>query len=119
MTGEERAMQTFLMVTVVLVLLAPVLLFQGLPFIAAAGLLFWHAPAPLDGRARVPLACAIAAVGIAPAFDDFWQPRSAWLRVLDGEPVGPWALLASLVMTWAALYGCASLLAARRGRRHA
>ena len=96
-------MQTFLMCVVILVLLTPLLLFYGLPFIFAAWLFFTRTASRLDPRPRLVVACGVAALGIAPLFDDYWAPKSTYLLLWSGTPVNPWAALASFALTWLVL----------------
>lgn len=111
-------MQTFLMVLLIVVLMSPLLLFQGLPFIAAGLLVHRATVLWLGARTRLVLACGIAALGIAPAFDTFWQPRPVYLRCLDGDLVNPWAALLSFAVTWAVVLLKAAAVARRRATHY-
>jgi hypothetical protein len=95
-----QTLQTFLMGLVIVVLLTPLLLFYGLPFIAAAKALHAATRRRLTESRRLVLASGIAALGIAPAFDDFLMPKSIYLVLLDGEPVAPAAAFLSFTLTW-------------------
>jgi len=93
-------MQTFLMAVLILVLLTPLLLFYGLPFIAAAVLFHRHSARWIGSRPRFVIACGIASLGIAPLFDPYWAPRSIYLLLWAGTPVDPWAAMLSFAITW-------------------
>ncbi|MBV8500340.1 MAG: hypothetical protein JO006_01325 [Paucibacter sp.] len=93
-------MQTFLMVALIVVLMSPLLVFCGLPLIAAAVLFHRLTPLWLGERSRRLIACGIAALGVAPAFDQFWMPKNIYLCWLDGDSVEPWFALASFFVTW-------------------
>ena len=108
-------MQEFLIHLVILVLMSAVLLFWAIPFIAAAVLFFRRTAALLGLQARLGIACAIAALGIAPHFDAYRQPLPIWLRWSNGDEVSLGYALVSVVVTWAVLYGQVRLL--RRHRR--
>ena len=112
-------MQTFLMVIVILVLMTPLLLFYGLPFIVAAKLFHSLTPLWLTERTRLGAACGIAALGIAPSFDAFWMPKSIYLELLAGNPVDPLAALLSLGLTWLVVTLQVHLFAHRRSRQYA
>ena len=101
-------MQTFLMVVVILVLLAPLLLFYGLPFIIAAWLFHRHTTLWLSERMRF-----IAAV------DDFWMPRAIYLCWWNCDPVKPSAAVLSFALTWAVVLLTAHTLTRRRSRQYA
>jgi len=97
-------MQEFLIHLVVIVLMAGVLLFWAIPFVAVALLFHRYSAAWLAERTRLVAACGIAALGIAPSFDIYRQPHPIWLRWWDGEAVGAGVALLSLVVTWAVIY---------------
>lgn len=108
-------MQEFLIHLVIVVLMAGVLLFWAVPFIAAAVLFFRKSAAWLGENTRLVIACGIAAAGIAPHFDAYRQPHPIWLRGWDGDEVSAGYALVSLLVTWAVVYGQMRLL--RRHRR--
>lgn len=108
-------MQEFLIHLVIVVLMAGVLLFWAIPFIAAAIVFFRKSAAWLGEPARLLIACAIAAAGIAPHFDLYRQPHPIWLRWWHGDEVSAGYALASFAITWAVVYGQMRLL--RRHRR--
>lgn len=108
-------MQEFLIHLVIVVLMAGVLMFWAIPFIAVAIVVFRETAARLGEPTRLLLACAIAAAGIAPHFDLYRQPHPIWLRWWSGEEVSVGYALASFAVTWAVVYGQVRLL--RRHRR--
>jgi hypothetical protein len=112
-------MQTFLMVVVILVLLTPLLLFYGLPFIIAAKLFHRHTALWLSERTRFIAACGIASLGIAPAFDDFWMPKSIYLYFWNGDPVNPGAAVLSFALTCAVVTLKARTLARKHSQQYA
>lgn len=106
-------MQEFLIHLVIVVLMAGVLLFWAIPFIAAAIVFFRKSAAWLGEPTRLALACGIAAAGIAPHFDIYRQPHPIWLRWWQGDEVSAGYALASFAVTWAVVYAQMRLL-----RRH-
>jgi hypothetical protein len=108
-------MQEFLIHLVIVVLMAGVLLFWAIPFIAAAVLFFRRSASWLGENARLVIACGIAAAGIAPHFDAYRQPHPIWLRWWGGDEVSAGYALVSVLVTWAVVYGQMRLL--RRHRR--
>jgi hypothetical protein len=108
-------MQEFLIHLIIVVLMSGVLLFWAIPFIALAVVLFRKSALWFGENTRLALACGIAAAGIAPHFDAYRQPLPIWLRRWNGDEVSIGYALASLVITWAVVYGQMRLL--RRHRR--
>ena len=97
-------LQTFLMYVVITVLMAPLLLFYGLPFVVPARLLLRANPLRLPDRANTALACGIAALGVAPAYDAYRAPKSIYLWIVAGDTVGVGAALLSFAATWLIIY---------------
>ena len=93
-------MQTFLMYVVIVVLLTPLLLFHGIPFIVAAWLFYKRSAPSLSERTRFVLACGIASLGIAPAFDEHLMPKAIWLVLVGGGSVWPLTAILSFAITW-------------------
>jgi len=112
-------MQTILMVLVIVVLMAPLLLVYAIPFIVPAIVFHSYTALWLGERTRLVLASGIASLGIAPAFDQFWAPKSMYLRLLEGDPVDPMAALASFAVTWVIVALAAAQFARLRSRRYA
>jgi hypothetical protein len=112
-------MQTFLMYVVVIVLMTPLLLFYGLPFIAVARLVHTCSALWLRERTRFVLACGIASLGIAPAFDDFLMPKSIYLVWLSGGSVPLFAALVSFAITWVVVMLQLHTLTRHHGRQYA
>lgn len=106
-------MQEFLIHLVITVLMAGVLLFWAIPFIALAVVVFRKTALVFGEKTRLLFACGIAAAGIAPHFDAYRQPHPIWLRWWNGDEVSAAYALASFVITFAVVYGQVRLL-----RRH-
>jgi hypothetical protein len=101
--------QNFLVYAVITILMAPLLLVYGLPFIAAATLfhrLTRHRLA--DGRSFIA-ACGIAAAGIAPAYDMYRAPLPIYVWLMDGRSPGLLAMVVSFGVTWALIAGTLTL----------
>lgn len=94
-------LQTFLLYAVITILMTPLLLFYAIPFIAAARLLHGWSVLWLAERPRFVLACGVAALGIAPAYDDYRHPTPVWWLWAQGEPVAAGAAALSFLITWA------------------
>lgn len=109
-------MQEFLIHLVIVVLMAGVLLFWAIPFVAVAVLFFRRSAPWLGEGARLAVACGIAAAGIAPHFDLYRQPHPIWLRWWSGDEVSAGYALLSFLVTFAVVYGQMRLL---RRHRHA
>jgi len=107
-------MQTAILYIVVTLLMSGVLVGFGLPFLAAAWAVFRLARGALADGTRLALAAAIAAIGIAPAYDAYRGPLPIWIRLLRGEPVTPIPALVALVVTWLALMALGRLVMRRR-----
>ena len=97
-------MQEFLIHLVILVVMAGVLLFFAIPFLAAAWLIQRRSAAWLGDGPRLALASAVAAFGIAPSFDAYRQPQPIWLRWCEGDAVGTGVALLSFALTWAVVF---------------
>ena len=93
-------LQTFVIHALIVILLTPLLLFYGLPFIVAARLFHRHTTLWLSERMRFTLACGIASLGIAPSFDEYRGPMAIWLHWWSGEEVGAVTVLVSFALTW-------------------
>lgn len=109
-------MQEFLIHLVIVVLMAAVLLFWAIPFIAVAFVFHRRSARWLGEKTRLAVACGIAALGIAPHFDLYRQPLPIWRRWWDGDGVSVVYALVSFAVTWAVVYGQVRLMA-RRHRR--
>jgi hypothetical protein len=112
-------MQTFLMYVVITVLLSPLLVFYGLPFVIAAWLFHRWTPLWLGARSRFMGACAIAALGIAPAYDDFLMPKAIYLRLMDGDDVALGACALAFALTWLIVMAQVRLIRHRHSRQYA
>lgn len=102
--------QQFMIYLVVTILMTPLLLFYGTPFLIVARLLYRRAGGVLGDGKRLMLACAIAALGIAPAYDVYRAPRPIYTWWIQGDPVGPGFTVASLFVTWCVLWSTMQLL---------
>ncbi|AOJ07253.1 hypothetical protein WS62_06280 [Burkholderia sp. ABCPW 14] len=107
-------MQTFLMYLLITVLMAPLLLVYGLPFIVGARLFSRLARAHLGARVRYAVACGIAALGIAPSYDAYRAPLPIYAHRLEGADVSTGFMLASFAVTWIVVMIAARLCTRRR-----
>ncbi len=108
-------MQTAIMYIVITALMAPVLLGFAVPFLAAAFIAYRAARTSLSYDKRVALASAIAALGIAPSYDDYGGPLPIFVRLVRGETVAPAAAIVSVAATLAVVL----VLARRMSRQRA
>ena len=99
----SAAVQTFLMFATITVIMAPLLLAYGLPFIGAALLFHRSAPGTLAPGARLAIAAAIAALGIAPAYDAYHSPSPIYVWIAKGHAIPGVASFASFIVTWLAV----------------
>ena len=107
-------MQTFIMYVVITILMSAVLIGFGAPFIAMAMLVYRTTATLLSSAARLALASAIAALGVAPSYDPYGGPLPIYLRLLRGEPVTLAAAALALVVTWIVFMILARLFTRRR-----
>ncbi|AIP65077.1 hypothetical protein [Burkholderia thailandensis] len=108
-------MQTFLLYLLITVLMAPLLIVYGLPFIIAARGFARIARARIGDRPRHAIACAIAAAGIAPSYDAYRAPLPIYARrLIDGVSVDTGFMLASFGVTWIVVMLVARLCVRRR-----
>lgn len=109
-------LQTFLIHAVIVVLMLPVMLVLAWPFLIAAVIANRYGKRWLaDDRQRLLAACAIAALGIAPAFNAYRFPRPIYLTLWDGDSVGWGAVIVSFLLTWLLVWLQVRMLAHRRG----
>lgn len=92
--------QSFLLYALITVLMAPLLVVYGLPFIVVAHLFNHFAQLHLSERPRFIIACGIAALGIAPSYDVYRAPLPIYTRLVDGAEVSVPFMLASFFVTW-------------------
>ncbi len=109
-------MQTAIMYAVITLLMSGLLVGFGLPFLALAWLAWRWTAGRLGDAARLALASAIAALGIAPAYDPYGGPLPIAVRLMRGEPVTVLGALVSLSATFIVLVALARLLVRRRPR---
>jgi hypothetical protein len=107
-------MQSFIMYVVITILMACVLIGFGAPFIAIAVLAYRATATRLSAAARLALASAIAALGVAPYYDAYGGPLPIYARLLRGEPVTLPAAVLALVVTWIVFMILARLFTQRR-----
>ncbi len=107
-------MQTAIMYVVITLLMSGVLVGFGLPFLALAWFAWRWTVGRLGETARLAVASAIAAIGIAPAYDAYKGPLPIWVRLLRGEPVTLVSALIAIVVTWLVLMALARLVVRRR-----
>jgi hypothetical protein len=93
-------LQSLSMYAAITVLMAPLLVVYGLPFIAGARGFSYFAQLWLGERSRFVIASAIAALGIAPSYDVYKSPVPIYARLLDGAEVSGPFMLASFFVTW-------------------
>lgn len=94
------ALHTFFIYAVITILMTPLLVVYGIPFILAAKLFDHFAQLWFKDSTRFVLSCGIAALGIAPAYDSYRAPLPMYTWLLDGKGLGAAYMLASFVVTW-------------------
>lgn len=104
-------LQAFTIYFVITVLMHGLLLFYGIPFIIAARFFHRWTVLWLNDRTRFALACGIAAVGIAPAYDFHRMPTPIYTWWLQGQSVSGLYLLTSVALTWLIVWFKAGKLA--------
>lgn len=110
--------QNFLVYAVITILMAPLLLVYGLPFIAAATLFHRLTRHRLADSRRFIAACGIAAAGIAPAYDLYRAPLPIYVWLIDGRSPGLLAMGVSFAVTWVLIALQLRQLAHLRARWH-
>jgi MFS family permease len=93
-------LQTFFIYAVITILMTPLLLVYGIPFVVAARLFNHFTRRRLKDSTRFVAACGIAALGIAPAYDSYRAPLPIYTWLLEGRSVGAGFMLASFLVTW-------------------
>lgn len=93
-------LQNFLVYAVITILMTPLLLVYGIPFILAGRVLHRMTRHGLDDSHRMLLGCAVAALGIAPAYDIYRAPLPIYVHWLQGDSVGAGFALGSFLLTW-------------------
>jgi hypothetical protein len=94
------SLQTFFVYAVITILMAPLLVVYGLPFIVAAKVFDHFAQLWLKDSTRFLASCGIAALGIAPAYDIYRAPLPIYTHLIAGDSVGVGYMLASFLVTW-------------------
>ncbi|TXH87009.1 MAG: hypothetical protein E6Q78_15800 [Rhodoferax sp.] len=95
-------LQLFFVYAVITILMAPLLVVYGLPFIAIARVFDHFAQLWFKDSTRFVLSCGIASLGIAPMYDEYRSPLPMYVHWLQGDSVGLGLgfVLASFVVTW-------------------
>ena len=112
-------LQNFLVYAIITLLMAPLLLVYGIPFIAAAGLFNHITRQGLSDSVRLLLCCGIASLGMAPAYDMYRAPLPIYTWILAGHAPGLGFMLASFLVTWVVVLAQTRLWLRRSGRRNA
>ena len=112
-------LQNFLVYAIITLLMAPLLLVYGIPFIAAAGLFNHITRQGLSDSVRLLICCGIASLGMAPAYDMYRAPLPIYTWILDGHAPGLGFMLASFLVTWVVVLAQSRLWLRRSGRRNA
>lgn len=94
------SLQTFFIYAVITILMAPLLVVYGLPFIAVAKVFDHFAQLWMKDSTRFIASCGIASLGIAPAYDIYRAPLPIYTHLLGGDSVGAGFMLASFLVTW-------------------
>ena len=110
-------LQNFLVYAIITLLMAPLLLVYGIPFIVAAGLFNHIARKGLSESRRLLICCGMASLGIAPAYDIYRAPLPIYTWILDGHAPGLGFILASFLVTWVVVLAQTRLWL-RLSRRH-
>jgi hypothetical protein len=113
------SLQSFFIYAVITILMTPLLVVYGIPFILAARLFNHVARTRLKDSTRFISACGIAALGIAPAYDIYRAPLPIYTWLLDGRSVGAGFMLASFLLTWLVVVVQTKHLLHALGRKHA
>ena len=92
--------QEFLIYLVITLLMSPLLIVLGLPFIILAKIVHRVSAHWMSAGPRFVLACGIAALGIAPAYDMHRMPTPIYTWLLAGDPVSMPHMLVSFTITW-------------------
>lgn len=94
------SLQTFFIYAVITILMAPLLVVYGIPFIVAAKVFDHFAQLWMKDSTRFIASCGIASLGIAPAYDIYRAPLPIYTHLISGESVGAGFMLASFLITW-------------------
>lgn len=94
------SLQTFSIYAVITILMAPLLVVYGIPFIVAAKVFDHFAQLWLKDSTRFIASCGIASLGIAPAYDIYRAPLPIYTHLISGESVGVGFMLISFLITW-------------------
>ncbi|HSN79411.1 MAG TPA: hypothetical protein VLR44_03425 [Rhodoferax sp.] len=92
--------QEFLIYLVITVLMSPLLIVMGIPFIIVAKIFHRVSARWMSAGPRFVLACGIATLGIAPAYDMHRMPTPIYTWLMAGDPVSMPHMLFSFAITW-------------------
>ena len=104
----------FLIYLVITLLMSPLLIVMGLPFIILAKIFHRVSARWMSAGPRFALACGIASLGIAPAYDMHRMPMPIYTWLMDGDLVSIPAMLISFAITWLVLWLQTHKLAGKR-----
>lgn len=113
-----ESLQSFFIYAVITIMMAPLLVVYGIPFILAAKIFDHYGQLWLSDSRRFIVSCGIAALGIAPAYDMYRAPLPIYTWLAAGRPVGVGFMLASFVATWIVVVVQTKQLAHIFGRKH-
>lgn len=94
------SLPSFFVYAVITILMAPLLVVYGIPFIALAKVFDHFAQLWLKDSTRFIASCGIASLGIAPAYDMYRAPLPIYTHLMGGDSVGTGFMLASFLVTW-------------------
>ena len=112
------SLQTFFIYAVITILMAPLLVVYGLPFILAAKAFDHFAQLWISDSRRFVLSCGIAALGIAPAYDIYRAPLPIYTWLMEGQAVSIGFMVASFLVTWLVITLQARQIAHLLGGKH-
>ncbi len=113
------ALQNFFIHAVIIILMAPLLVFYGLPFVFVAKVFNHYGKLWYSDKARFILACGIASIGIAPAFDRYRAPMPIYYTWLtEGTTVSLGYMVVSFLVTWVVVMEQTKTLSRLFGHKH-
>lgn len=93
-------LQNFFIYSLITILMSPLLVVYGIPFILMAKGFDHFARRRLKDSTRLVLSCGIASLGMAPAYDMYRAPLPIYTWLWDGRSPGFGFMLFSFLMTW-------------------
>lgn len=112
------SLQTFFAYAVITILMAPLLVVYGVPFIIAAKMFHRITRDGMSDSRRFILSCGIASLGIAPAYDIYRAPLPIYTWLMDGRNPGWGFMLVSFLVTWVVVVVQTKQLAHLFGSHH-